>query len=275
MNKRHPVLAIAVIGTALAALVYAPAACTENSISAHGLVKVEPAPSAPAPAKPEAPQDALGRSTPRGTVLGFMSAARKGQDDLAVQYLNTPLRDHAAIVLAHQLYTVLDRDLPANLARLSNNPEGSISNALSPTEERVGTIHGDNRDVDIVLERVDRGESGSVWLFANKTLHAIPELYNAGHPESFEDRLPKFVVNTQIAGIALYHWLAAIVGIPLLYYLTHLLDRLLAQLIGGLRRRIYRVLLRHPAAAGREIHSFEGALARWPVADLRRNDIPR
>ncbi len=240
MKKRHPVLAIAVIGTALAALVYAPPANTESGISAHGLVKLGPAPSGPAPAKPEAPQDALGRNTPRGTVLGFMIAARKGQNDLAVQYLNTPLRDHAAIVLAHELYTVLDRDLPANLARLSNNPEGSLSNALSPTEERVGTIHSDNRDVDIVVERVDRGESGSLWLFSSKTLQSIPELYNAGNPESFEDMLPKFLVKTRIAGIALYHWLAAIVGIPLLYYLTHLLDRLLAQLIGGLRRRLYR-----------------------------------
>ena len=109
MKKRHPVLAIAVIGAAIAALVYAPPACAENSVPAHGSVKVGPVPSAPAPAKPEAPQDALGRNTPRGTVLGFMFAARKGQDDLAVQYLNTPLRGDAAVVLAHQLYTVLDR----------------------------------------------------------------------------------------------------------------------------------------------------------------------
>ncbi len=240
MKQRHAVLAIAVIGTAIAALDYAPPAYAENSVSAHGLVKLGPVPSAPAVAKPEAPQDALGRNTPRGTVLGFMFAARKGQDDLAVQYLNTPLRDHAAMVLAHQLYTVLDRDLPANLARLSNNPEGSLSNALSPTEERVGTIHSDNGDVDIVLERVDRGDSGSLWLFSRKTLQFIPELYNAANPESFEDMLPKFVVKTQIAGIALYHWLAAIVGVPLLYYSMRLLGGLLARLIGGLRRRLYR-----------------------------------
>ena len=34
--------------------------------------------SAPAASKPAVPKDALGRTTPRGTVLGFVSAARKG-----------------------------------------------------------------------------------------------------------------------------------------------------------------------------------------------------
>jgi len=47
-----------------------------------------PAPQ-PAAAQPEAPQDALGRTTPQGTVLRFLIAARKGDNDLAARYLNT------------------------------------------------------------------------------------------------------------------------------------------------------------------------------------------
>src|SRR2546430_13459883 len=42
----------------------------------------------PVSAPPEGPQDVLGRGTPRGTVLGFLSAARKGEDETAAQYLN-------------------------------------------------------------------------------------------------------------------------------------------------------------------------------------------
>src|SRR4029077_13369120 len=45
-----------------------------------------------AEAAPEIPKDTLGRNTPRGAVLGFLSAVRKGNAEIAVLYLNTPLR---------------------------------------------------------------------------------------------------------------------------------------------------------------------------------------
>ena len=81
--------------------------------------------STPTASPPEAPKDPLGRDTPRDTVLGFLSAARKGDYELAVQYLNTRLRGKAATGLAQQLFVVLDRRLPARLNALSDLPEGS------------------------------------------------------------------------------------------------------------------------------------------------------
>ena len=59
---------------------------------------------AAAPPQAAPPKDALGRDTPRGTVLGFMNAARAAHDEVAAQYLNTTLRDRAAVDLAHQLF---------------------------------------------------------------------------------------------------------------------------------------------------------------------------
>ena len=41
----------------------------------------------PVPTKPEPPRDALGRTTPRGTVLGFLSAAHKEDYETAARYL--------------------------------------------------------------------------------------------------------------------------------------------------------------------------------------------
>src|SRR5207247_4653585 len=58
---------------------------------------------APRPAQAEPPDDALGRSTPRGTVVSFLAAARRGENELARQYLNTTLREAPAEDLAHQL----------------------------------------------------------------------------------------------------------------------------------------------------------------------------
>jgi len=195
--------------------------------------------SAPPPAHTEVPKDSLGRSTPRGAVFGFLAAARKGDDELAAQYLNTHLLGNAAAVLAHQLFIVLDRRLPARLNELSDNPEGSLSDPLKPDQELVGTISSNNGNVDIFLERVDRGKSGRLWLFSSNTLDSISDLYDEINVVSVNTVLPKFLVNTRFAGIPLFEWLAVLVGMPLLYFLTVLLSRLLSRLIGLLRRRVY------------------------------------
>ena len=62
-----------------------------------------PAPAAPATAAPETPKDPLGRDTPRGTVLGFMNAARDNKQDVAPLYLDSGLSGQDATELAQQL----------------------------------------------------------------------------------------------------------------------------------------------------------------------------
>jgi MscS family membrane protein len=195
---------------------------------------------APTTVQPETPKDSLGRTTPRGTVLGFLSAARIGNDELAVRYLNTRLRGKAAAVLAHQLFTVLDRRLPPKLTQLSDKPEGSLSDPLRPDQDLIGTISSGSGNVDIFVEQVDRGTSGPVWLFSSKTLDSIPDLYDEINVVSADTILPEFLVNTRFVGIPLFEWLAFFVGMPLFYFLTVLLNRLLSSLIGLLRRRLYK-----------------------------------
>lgn len=195
-------------------------------------------PSTPATSQPEVPQDALGRTTPRGTVLGFLTAARKGDNDLASRYLNTRRRGKAATDLAHQLFVVLDRRLPARLNTLSDLPEGS--DLLKPNQELVGTISSNNGNVDISVERVDRGKSGSLWLFSSETLASIPDLYGEINVASVDNVLPVFLVNTRFASVPLFEWIAVFVGIPLFYVLTILLNLLLSRSIGTLRRRLHR-----------------------------------
>jgi small-conductance mechanosensitive channel len=52
--------------------------------------------------------------------------------------LNTRLRGNSAAVLAHQLFTVLDRRLPPRLNQVSDQPGGSLSDPLNPEPLRVG-----------------------------------------------------------------------------------------------------------------------------------------
>jgi len=189
------------------------------------------------PAHPWPPQDPLGRATPRGTVLGFLLAERKEDHEAAVQYLNTRLRGEAAATLAHQLYVVLDRGLPVRLTQLSNRPEGSLPFPARPDQDLVGTIGGDG-GVDIVVERVDRKGNGSLWLFSSKTLAAVPDLYEEANTIAVENVIPEFLVRTRIGHVPLFELLALFVGLPLLYLIPTLVNRMLSPIAGRIRRHV-------------------------------------
>lgn len=194
-------------------------------------------------AQPEPPKDSFGRISPRGTVMGFLNAARKGNIEVATLYLNTPLRGAAAEDLARQLAIVLDRRLPARLNKLSDQPEGSIPDLLRPNEDLVGTISTSKGDLDIMVERVDRGKAGQVWLFSRKSLESIPDVFEELSTRGLEEILPKFLVNTRLAYIPLFEWLALLVGVPFLYFVTGFLDRLISPVVGAIRRH----MLKNPA----------------------------
>ena len=188
-----------------------------------------PAP-APASSQPEPTQDPLGRNTPRGTVLGFLTAARKGDYETAKRYLNTNLSGPRADSLAQKLSVVLDRRLPARLNELSIRPEGSQYFPDKLDTDLVGTISTQDSSVDIVVQRVDRGKTGAIWLFSKATLDAIPALYEEVNLVSVDTALPAFLTETKIAKIPLFVWLFVLVGMPAIYLLTGLVDKLLSPL---------------------------------------------
>lgn len=191
--------------------------------------------SAPATPESQGPKDVLGRATPRGTVHGFLNAAREGNNELAAQYLHTRLKGQDAADLAHQLFVVLDHRLPARLDQLSDQPEAPTSYSSQPNHSLVGTIAGQNGDVDIVLEHLDRGKYGFLWFFSSKTLDSIPDLYEEVDAVNPDNVLPAFLM-TRIARISLFEWLAVLGGIPLFYLLTVLLERVLRAMVGFVRR---------------------------------------
>ena len=199
-----------------------------------------PAKPATPESQPEAPKDTLGRATPRGAVLGFLNASKKGNEQIAALYLNTPLRGAEAEELARQLALVLDRRLPARLNLLSDKPEGSAPDPLRPDEDLVGTIATSKGNLDVMIERVDRGKVGKVWLFSRKTLTAIPDVYRELSTSSVEQFLPGFVVENRVANVPLYEWLAVFVGLPFLYLLTGLVSRAIGFAVWVFRRRFLR-----------------------------------
>jgi MscS family membrane protein len=165
-----------------------------------------------------------------------LKAARKGDDGTAAQYLNTRLNGDRAAELAHQLFVVLDRRLPARLNELSDRPEGASSQSTVPNQNLVGTIMSPDGEVRVTVERLERGKAGSLWLFSRKTLQAIPDLYEEVENVPGQSVLPQFLA-THIAGIRLIDWLALLGGLPLLYIATGLLGAILGSFVGRIRFR--------------------------------------
>ena len=189
-------------------------------------------------ARPEPLSDRLGRSTPRGTVFGFLAAARAGNYATAAQYLDTTLPEKEAEEVARKLFVVLDSRLPARLTKLSSEPEGSRTGPLGPDREVVGTISGRSGNVVIVVERVREDEAGEVWLFTPQTLSAISSLYDEVSLVSTDMEAPPFLTETRVAGLRLIDWLGVLLGLPLLYLVTLILNRLFSPLVAALWRRV-------------------------------------
>ena len=191
---------------------------------------------APSTAPTEAPTDTLGRSTPRGTVLGFLGAAHRGDYSAAARYLNTPLEGSAADGLASQLITILDRRLPAHLDQLSSQPDGSVTDGLPLGTDLVGSIQTSGGALNILVERVRRPE-GFIWLFSSATLEQVPEAYSELNSRSIDEYLPTWLSKRGWYSIPLWQWIVLAAGLILAIGVSSMLRRVvlpvLRKLVGG------------------------------------------
>ena len=206
-----------------------------------GVVSAQP-PSGSAPSQPPpapAAKDALDRETPRGAVRGFLGAGRSGQDEVAAEYLNLPA-GRRADELARQLFVVLDARMPARLSLISDAAEGSRSDPRVPDQEIVATIHGSDGPLDIVLDRVKRANEPPVWLFSERTLSRIPAVYEEITLGWGDGRLPRLLTGTRFAGVRLLEWLCVVLGLPVLYLVTLVLNRILSPILGRLWRWLFK-----------------------------------
>jgi MscS family membrane protein len=226
---------------------------------------------APAPAPDAAaPVDPLGRTTPRGTVLGFLASARKGDEALARQYLDTRLPDAAAETLAHQLFAVLDARLPPRLTLLNDTPVGSRANPLAPEEEVVGSVSGPEGPLDIVLERVTRAKAAPLWLFSAATLDAIPQVYDDVRQQRARMVVPRFLFKWRIASVRVFEWLVVLIALTGLYLTTVVLNVALSRIVPPIGRRLFRM----PAISDHDVLPMPARiliitiLSRWAFENL-------
>lgn len=172
--------------------------------------------------KEQAPDDALGRTTPRGTLVGFMKEMGQGDVGRAIKYLDTRQPAKKAEELAQELQVVLNVGLSGYLAKVSGKPEGDLEDDLKPDRERIGIVKTPYGAYDIFLERVQRGTDPPVWLFSSDTLKVVPEIYRDLRHHRTERFIPKVLRDHRFFNYPAWQWVGLILVIPLSFLLAWL-----------------------------------------------------
>lgn len=163
--------------------------------------------------------DPLGRSTPRGTITGFIHAIHRDDLVAAASYMQlTPHQKPHAEVLARDLNELMDRYFNEPLAQISDSPAGALDDGLPPDRERVGPLKMKSNPVYIILVRVTDSVSGQIWLISSDTFEEVPALHSAMEETWLDRVMPKALSENSLFNISaaqLLLW-AASIGVPLL-----------------------------------------------------------
>ena len=140
--------------------------------------------------------DAFGRDSPRHTVQGFISALGDNDYLLASNYLNLSKSENPTTIV-RQFKQALDAGgrFQSEL-QINNTPEGNLTDQLPPSQEKVGSIKINDKDVPLMLERVVAKDGEQYWQFSRETLNSIPEVIENTQPtlisrytlDGFEDK---------------------------------------------------------------------------------------
>lgn len=192
----------------------------------------------PAAQTAQASDDPFGRSTPHGTVFGFVKACNRGDYDDAAQYLNTRQRGDLAQRLAEQLKAILDSETSIDPSKLSRKPEGSQAFPGNPNREQIGVAIGPDTRLPIYLDRIRHGDAPAIWLFSEDTLRQIPDAYeNMSASSQIGSHMPPWLQKEFLA-TPLWRWLILLTAIPIVLVLGSWINRLLTPLFKRAARQI-------------------------------------
>jgi MscS family membrane protein len=207
-------------------------------------------------AAPE-PGDPLGRSTPHGTLVGFLHSAQGGKYKEAAQYLQLSKMERAGHGegIARQLHDVMDEAFVGRVGAVSDTPEGSPQSGVPQDRERIGAFRIGDKETSVDLVHVSDPTAGHIWLFSSKTLAAVPEFYGQIENSRMESKLPRFLVTEQVLSTPLWRWIALLLLIPLALAL--------AWATVGLLRAGLRILMRwRPYPVLQDLRGSIGAPAK-------------
>jgi MscS family membrane protein len=207
-------------------------------------------------ATPEPVHDPLGRTTPRGTLTGFLHAVEHADFVSAARYMQVPESMRGDTELqARALKALIDRYFSASVTSISDEPTGALDDKLPMERERIGPLTIGEHKVDVTLVRVQDPEVGPIWLISSETLAQAPRLYRSLARTWIERTMPESLVTRKLLEVSLAQWivLAACFVVPFL----------LLMLISEIGLALARRFLRH-AAWKREWRAWHSGV-QWPA----------
>jgi MscS family membrane protein len=199
--------------------------------------------------KPSGPADEFNRGVPRSSLKGYLKAARDGDFERAANYLDLRylpgrMDKSQGPQLARQLKIALDKVLWFDLDMISAHPAGFSDDGLPANRDIIGRIKTPNKTVDILMQRIPRGDGVYIWKIANQTVSEIPHLYKYFGYGPFEETISKIFPDAQFLGWQIWQWVLWLINFALSFLLALLITWMVNLLVGrkdtAMRRQIKR-----------------------------------
>jgi MscS family membrane protein len=175
--------------------------------------------------------------------------------------------------LAQQLEDLLD-DTPFDIATLSREPEGDLSDGLSPSHEVIATFQIEGKPLELALDRIELKPGFKVWLVSAESLPLIPKAHDLVSETPLEKKLPKLLVTHELLDTPVWRWIALLAIGFALWFGAGLLTRGLILAFGRLTKADASGL-REPIRLCVATAGFRFAMALAPPSALPRLYIER
>ncbi len=182
------------------------------------------------------PFDEYGRTTPRSSTMGLAKALLEMNFDRAVNYMdlrNLPFTIDEADgpELARQLLIVADRSLMVDYEAISNAPDGHLDDGLPNYRDRITTIKTSKGLVDLLMQKVPRGDGVFIWKLSNDSVARIPALDKEFGYGPIGGKLSRIFPHFYVMGLELWQWAMVLVLLVAGYLIAYLTTWLLFKLI--------------------------------------------
>jgi len=203
----------------------------------------------PKKVKPLGPADEFNRGVPRSSLKGYLKAARDGDFERAAKYLDLRylpgrLDQSQGPQLARQLKIALDKVLWFDLEIISEHPAGFSDDGLPADRDVIGRVKTPEKTIDLLMQRVPRGDGEYIWKFSNQTVAGIPHLYEYFGYGPFEETLSKMFPDAQFLGWQVWQWVLWLLNLALTFLLALIITWIVNLLVGRkdseMRRQIQR-----------------------------------
>ncbi len=183
------------------------------------------------------PYDEYNRITPRSSLIAFVLAVDEKDYERAINYLdlrNLPFsldRGLDGADLVKKLVIVADRAMMIDFEDMSDDPLGQKDDGLKSYRDRITTLKTKNGPVDILMQRVPRGDGVYIWKISKATVAMIPALDAEFGYGVIGDKLSFIFPHYVIFGFEVWQLVMLVILLVIAYIIAHIVTFLIVKLL--------------------------------------------